>query len=70
MLTAVGAQRQACLVLLRAHASEGARAMIHELTVGHLDADAIANRVAVSVQPLNDSTVTRRLLDDEQGPPC
>jgi hypothetical protein len=44
--------------------------MIHELTVGHLDADAIANRVAVSVQPLNDSTVTRRLLDDEQGPPC
>ena len=44
--------------------------MIHELTVGHLDADAIVNRLAASVQPLDNSTVTRRLLDDEQGPPC
>jgi hypothetical protein len=44
--------------------------MIHELTVGHLDADAVANRLAASDQPLEDSTVTRRLLDDEQGPPC
>jgi hypothetical protein len=37
--------------------------MIHELTVGHLDPDAITSRLAVSVQPLDDSAVARVLAE-------
>ena len=37
--------------------------MIHDLTIGYLDRDAIRNRLAVSVQPLNEATVTRVLAE-------
>ncbi len=35
--------------------------MIHDLTVGHLDPAAIANRLAIAVRALDDATVTRGL---------
>src|SRR4051812_21107770 len=42
------------------HATQGGtRAMIHDLTIGHLDPDAIADRQAVALRPLDASTVAR-----------
>jgi hypothetical protein len=37
--------------------------MIHELTIGHLDPQAIVNQVAVSVHPLDEPTVARVLVE-------
>ncbi len=37
--------------------------MIHELTIGHLDLDAIHDRRAVAVRPLDAATVARVLAE-------
>ena len=37
--------------------------MIHELTIGYLNTDAIANRVAVVDQPLDEPTIARVLAE-------
>ncbi len=37
--------------------------MIHELTVGHLDPDAIHDRMAVAVRPLDEASVNRVLAE-------
>ncbi len=37
--------------------------MIHELTIGHLDLDAIHDRIAVAVRPLDAATVARVLAE-------
>lgn len=37
--------------------------MIHDLTIGHLDPDAIHDRVVVAVKPLDPDTVARVLAE-------
>jgi hypothetical protein len=37
--------------------------VIHDLTIGHLDLDAIRERRAVAVKPLDDTLVTRVLAE-------
>lgn len=37
--------------------------MIHELTIGHLDLDAIHDRIAVAVRPLDAATVARVMAE-------
>src|SRR5438046_1185419 len=43
------------------HAARGAPAMIHDLTIGHLDDVAIPDRMAVAVQPLDEALAARVL---------
>jgi hypothetical protein len=37
--------------------------MIHELTIGHLDPNAIVNQMAVSVHPLDEPRIARVLAE-------
>ncbi len=37
--------------------------MIHELTIGHFDLDALVCRQAVSIKPLDETTVARVLAE-------
>jgi hypothetical protein len=37
--------------------------MIHELTIGHLDPEAIPNRLAIAMRPLDAATVARVLAE-------
>ena len=37
--------------------------MIHDLTIGHLDPEAILDRMAVAVRPLDDAAVARVLAE-------
>ena len=37
--------------------------MIHELTIGHLDPDAIRDRLAIAIQPLDDLVIARILAE-------
>jgi hypothetical protein len=37
--------------------------MIHELTIGHLDPDAILDRVAIALKPLDESSVSQVLAE-------
>ena len=43
--------------------AHGVFAMIHELTIGHLDPNAIGDRQAVALRPLDGETVARVLAE-------
>ena len=47
----------------KCHATERARPMIHDLTIGHLDPDALSNRLAIPVKPLDEQIVIRVLAE-------